>query len=520
MAALNHVCMWSENGWIRVTAEQAAVLHPGGTVSAHSGLFMCEICGQYVTLTDGDRVTRYFKHSAYESDKNCPERTFGVGYKPQIDPKEHELPLKIVVTENKIEFSIGLLYIPKEELIANNLRRISITPFGNDSDVYTYSIERLNEDMITYLPVGIEPALSYRIESMPIFNNIWPQTVKGVTKQGKIFDLTTGRMLLDDADVCVGREYYLLTTRNVNCGDINARKVVERIGKNGVWKLYVISAQYMTEDAAKFFLDIHYRLCVMPIEVQTIWPPYIQSPYVIKHNEPTVVLFSNSTDEIFVNVFPETGIQKFLIPSQKRVFKVDCKERQQLISAGRTRNFRYNYYWKDSLLECSINTALEVFDGKNNLLVEGVYKKIPALGIISFVPIYDGFIIVRDKQGIIEKRNITADGIIKEINNIKLGYEVEIYQGLDVVWKASFIKVDKKHTISDDELLSILKNSIGEKTKMLHSYGAAAIHLKDYPKTKEWLRQQIKSGCISRTALNYLKTFVREERTEINEKIW
>ena len=52
MASLTHVCMWSDNGWERITAEQAAKRHPGGTVSAHSGLFMCELCGQYVSLTD------------------------------------------------------------------------------------------------------------------------------------------------------------------------------------------------------------------------------------------------------------------------------------------------------------------------------------------------------------------------------------------------------------------------------------------------------------------------------------
>lgn len=59
MASLTHVCMWSDNGWKRITAEQAARLHSGGTVSARSGLFMCELCGQYVTLTDGDINVRY-----------------------------------------------------------------------------------------------------------------------------------------------------------------------------------------------------------------------------------------------------------------------------------------------------------------------------------------------------------------------------------------------------------------------------------------------------------------------------
>jgi hypothetical protein len=80
MAALKHVCMWLGNGWKRITPEEAAKLHPGGTVSAHSGLFMCELCSQYVILTDGDVRTRYFKHSAYEKSKDCPERTFADGY--------------------------------------------------------------------------------------------------------------------------------------------------------------------------------------------------------------------------------------------------------------------------------------------------------------------------------------------------------------------------------------------------------------------------------------------------------
>mgnify|MGYP000208243886 CR=1 FL=1 len=54
MASLTHVCMWQNNGWKNITADEAARLHPGGGVSAHSGLFMCELCGQYVLLTDGN----------------------------------------------------------------------------------------------------------------------------------------------------------------------------------------------------------------------------------------------------------------------------------------------------------------------------------------------------------------------------------------------------------------------------------------------------------------------------------
>ena len=75
MASLTHVCMWSDNGWKRITAEQAARLHPGGTVSAHSGLFMCELCGQYVILTDGDislDLTHGLLYDAARRKQICP----------------------------------------------------------------------------------------------------------------------------------------------------------------------------------------------------------------------------------------------------------------------------------------------------------------------------------------------------------------------------------------------------------------------------------------------------------------
>ena len=56
MPSLTHVCMWSEHGWKKITAYEASRLHPRGRVSAASGLFMCELCGQYVILTEGEKM--------------------------------------------------------------------------------------------------------------------------------------------------------------------------------------------------------------------------------------------------------------------------------------------------------------------------------------------------------------------------------------------------------------------------------------------------------------------------------
>ena len=149
MASLTHVCMWSENGWKRISAEQAAQLHPGGTVSARSGLFMCELCGQYVTLTDGDIRTRYFKHSAFEKSKDCPERTFGSGYVVVYDENEHELPIRIKdISTSSFGFEIGLIRVP-ENLLTDDLR-IEIRPEGDNVTSYIFAKERINVQGLTY----------------------------------------------------------------------------------------------------------------------------------------------------------------------------------------------------------------------------------------------------------------------------------------------------------------------------------------------------------------------------------
>ena len=162
MASLTHVCMWSDNGWKRITAEQAAGLHPGGTVSAHSGLFMCELCGQYVSLTDGAVQTRHFRHSAYEKSKNCPERILEAGYSISYGSQEHDLPIRITgVSAASFRFEIGLIRAPISSLTKDFC--IEIKPKGVSTTPYVFTKERLNYEGITYLPIGERPFEKYTL---------------------------------------------------------------------------------------------------------------------------------------------------------------------------------------------------------------------------------------------------------------------------------------------------------------------------------------------------------------------
>ena len=212
--------MWSEQGWVNVTARQAAAQHPGGTVSAHSGLFMCELCGQFVTLTDGYERERHFRHSAQEANKNCPERTFGPSFR---SPNEHDLPIKLILKDNSsFRLELGLICVPQDILDKQTVKEIIIkTP----AEQFTYSFERLIEGTITYVSVGGVPFDEYSLSVSDELSSYWPQKVKGVSRNGSLFDKRTGKLLPVDADVCIGKKYYLLTGREKMTMRVSDRKV-------------------------------------------------------------------------------------------------------------------------------------------------------------------------------------------------------------------------------------------------------------------------------------------------------
>ena len=308
MASLTHVCVWSSKGWTHITPEEVARSHPGGSVSARSGLFMCELCGQYVRFVDGDIQTPHFRHSAYEESKNCPERTFGPGGNYTYVAGEHELPIRIVnITSTGFSFELGLVAVPRELLKKQMRKELTIVPSNKLMTPFVYSYERLNRDVLTYVPIGDCPSEKYTvISSDEIERTYWPHVTNGVRESGAIFDAESGKLLLDDADVIVGKEYYLLSrVRPYNIyNGVSIRQLLKRNISWSTWYLSQVTATDLTESAAKFFLTYHCRLTSQPISIQPIWPVYVQSPYVIQNSGETTWLLIQGQGETTTKTYP------------------------------------------------------------------------------------------------------------------------------------------------------------------------------------------------------------------------
>ena len=122
MSTLNHVSIWTEHGWKHITAEEASRKYLRTTVPANSGIFMCELCGQYVTFT----VDNYFMHSRGYSDKSCDERTHYDGYSYSSQAWEYHLPMRLLSYEDRFHLEVGFPPVPPTMLKANQNNTISI----------------------------------------------------------------------------------------------------------------------------------------------------------------------------------------------------------------------------------------------------------------------------------------------------------------------------------------------------------------------------------------------------------
>lgn len=494
MASLTHVNMWSGYGWKRISIEEATKLHPKGTVSVHSGLFMCELCGQYVLLTDSGYQVRHFRHSSHEKSKDCPERTRGAVYSEKHVSKKHYLPIRITKVNSKgFAFELGLIRAPIREFSEDF--RIEIK--GSDDKPFIYSKERLNDDGITYLNIGEKPFETYRLSfhnGTAELSDFWPRIVKGIDPEGTLFEKASGKMLPHDSDVEIGKEYYLLKKESRSTGERHGITIRNESSKRickDTWFLYFVVASEFNENAAKFFLDYRCRLTDQPISLQLVWPLFVEGSYMIKHNQDSSVLLVKGNASS-VTTFPETRIQE--ISSHPTIYEVHCFDRMQLISIGRTNVLQYTYFWKESIGAESTVPEIKVANISGSTVEPGKVPVLPKDGLLMFSSPYDGEIVVSRNGSISDKHKILANQVLK-LDAITWGVNIRFFVGLDCLWETSYQKGCTSSTTENEE--AILKYFASGNRNMIpapHSLRSIAIGFKRYPKIFSWIKRCIKEG--------------------------
>ncbi|MPM20010.1 hypothetical protein SDC9_66437 [bioreactor metagenome] len=514
MASLTHVHIWDDKDWRLITAKEAALLHPGGTVSARSGLFMCALCHQYVTLTDGQIMDRYFKHSAYEKSKDCPERTFGSSYSVNYKSGDHNLPIRITsVSSSSFRFEIGMIRAPISSL--SKEFKLRIQPKGVNNKAFVFSKERLNFDSITYLSIGEQPYENYTISFLNGFDKLfdfWPKVVKGIDSDGTLFEKSTGKMLNYDSDVEINKEYYLLMRNSLNniksksC--MRIQKITQKKINKDVWNLYSVTCTAYEEVSAKFFLNFHCRLTDHPVSLQPVWPVFVEDSLVVKHNQDSmyILVSGNATS---VHTFPTAAVRSFTFnSSQSKLYEIRCSSRQQLISTGRTQALQYTFFWKEQLVkENSLNEVI-ITDLTGVDLPCGEINELPLEKTIRIKLPFDGEIIVVQNNREVDKRKVDAVRAV-ELSNLKYGLTVQIYIGLDCVWQAIFKKKQESNRNDEEILLKQIVHASGVYIPIPHSLRNIMNGMRQYPHIISWIKGCIMEGQIREQAFRRLQEMYR-----------
>lgn len=509
--------MWSDNGWKRISAEEAARLHPGGTVSAHSGLFMCELCGQYVILTDGEIRVRYFKHSAYEKSKDCPERIFGSNYSTSYASQEHDLPIRITgISSSSFSFEVGLIRVPTSFLSRDF--SIEITPLGASDLSYVFSKERFNYDSITYLPIGERPFEKYTLRfknGNDKLREFWPSEIKGIDPEGTLFDKVTGKKLPYDADVEIEKEYYLLKRGNIykkSCSSIHIQEILKkRIGWE-FWTLCTVSASAFDENAARFYLNFHCRLTDHPVSLQPVWPLFIEDDYMIKHNQNSMYMLVEG-NVTAVKTFPATAVRQLTNnTSYPKLYEVYCSGRQQLISTGRTQALQYTYFWKEPLDQVILRPEVSVTDLAGTEVNPGETDTLPHNKTLRFKTSYDGELVIFNNYRVVDKRKISADKYI-ELDGLAYGLSIQVVIGLDVIWQINFMKQQSIVAIDEIETLKQITNVSGVTIPAPHPLRNMLVGMNRYPQLCKWIRKCITSGTINEQSYRRLQRVYRNMNT-------
>lgn len=511
MPSLTHVCMWSsaDHCWKPITAEEASKLFPG-KVSANSGLFMCNCCKQYVTLTNGRVQVRAFKHSRGEADKSCPERREGPNYYYTYKASQHELPIRITnITSNDFSLELGMIRVPQDILDGQKIKKITI---NTDKEHFTYSYERLKSDAITYLSVGGDPSTEYRLNTTGELALYWPESIDGITTNGRMFDKATRKTLPADADVQVGKTYYLLCVNDSFPGNSNIkeREISRKQLGWRTWKVYELTPTAYTEEVAKFFLDYGYRLTERPAKIQALWPIHTENEYTIKHNREKTVLYIYGDYDLSIKTLPILRLNRYLVDAENvSVVSVPSDYDQQLVSIGRSSVVEYFYCWKGKINKYVDCQEVSVTDADGHGVQPGVINKIPPKGMLYVSSQYDG-VIVKERPGKLPIRVQLKPEQKICIRDITIDMCVKVYQGIDLVWELKCEKKKAEENDNDERYVKRLETFSGRSMDIPYKFARVEEKLEAYPLVCKWIRDTARRGAISVDAYRFIKKIVSE----------
>lgn len=506
---LTHVCEWdSKIGYRRISIEEACKRYSYG-VPASRGFFVCELCAQNVLLTASGINARHFRHDPASPNKECEERqaSFDPTYGRSLRGlNSHVMPLRLAVTGTTFSMQLGFFYPPDQKARCDRIK------IADDShQVHEYSFERIERFGTTYFNVGSIPSRIYEVEYINAnveLKKYWSNRISGIGATGSFFAGSNGRMLPPGGKAYAGNFYYLLQRRHLPSylTDIEAAEITRtQSNPYTTWYLYRIRVKKFSADSAKFFLKYAVFLTEKPTKFYPIWPAYVEDPYFIYHNSDKFYFYLCG-DDAELKSFP-AGVD-VLDTHDGKLYKLYAREKEQLISLGKSGALGFSYLIKQPLNKKAPLPTVAISDHEGSTLTEETYTKLPRSKFISVLCQFDGKAVVQRKGKIKHIYKLSAEQSLI-IDGLSFGTEIHFYQGCDLVRSIRFEteKVRCDVLALDDALVKKLEACSGPMIPVTHAMGSLAGKYVAYPKVKRWLYAALRQGGMPRSAYRILVNY-------------
>lgn len=503
---LERVLMFDNiKGWMPVTADEAAEVHPGGTVSAASGLFMCDKCHKYVYFADGEKKGRYFGHSRgdNESDKECEDRANQIANR--YDPHQRlKSVLKIEVSRDKLDFSIGLI-LP-DPTYANGI--IEIIPSSGSS--FTYNLSRFGKNTFTLFYVGSIPAKSYIIDTKGQHIPSFPSQVDGINERVTIFDKITGKKLPEWINVQVRKSYYMLCKGQYPQWQTNIAHNI--VYQNGEFTLYEFWAIEFSKSASDFFHNLKYILTSFQSKLFPLWPTCKNSPYIVFHDSKQMFVYAQG-ENVDPKIFPSRNFNSYELDTHSVLLDMQCSGREQILVLNQFNpEIKQITLWENSLTYTAALPNVKIKDLRGNVITDDAINELPYRNTLLITADFDGFVLRYHDDRLVEKRPL--ESVVQcEFNSINFGDKLEIHQGLDKIRSIDFISSKKQSNFTEANFVRMLEQCKGDFIAAPHYLGARLDRWK-YPLISKWVYKTMRSGTISEKALKLYKKFLKDRRLQ------
>lgn len=506
---LTNISEWDDiHGLVHVTAINAGKKHPGGLSSSYNR-YICETCGQSVSLYKHKAGTYAFRHPT--NSKACDDKMSACETYPCTNPLRFSLPIRVNVESASIEVSIGFLPLPHTLMDRaeqdHTMLRISAddgTVIGN----YAITSERFSFEHITYISTNNTISQQYYLNVSKGMSFYWPLIVEGINTGGTLFDKISGKRLPENASVIVGTEYWLISQARMIDHPIDIHVSFHR--SFGVWKLYRVKAIRFSFTATYFLIKYRVRLTEKLSEVIYLWPPVSRSSHMLSNCADWIWMYK--TDG-YIDMYPSQQQYRY----DSGFFRIAMSHPVQTLSlrTSENQNNVLKYTLMRHIPENAENKAnvrhTYVTDIKDVQIESGLYATLPIKQRIDIQSEFDGCVRIFNDE--LEVDRIALKGDCKTRVDVRFNRVYCVFEGLDCVAEIRFQRSPMKAQGADDEtLVRTLGKCSGDRVAASHLLGALARRMKDMPKTKGWLLAQIRAGSIKADAIKILTKSVGETK--------